>query len=285
MPESARDSAMPAAASGTSTPASSAKPSPTSSSSRTSEHSRAEASKLSCRTSIDWATRHVEVCLQPEIRTDMACPMSVLLMSDRGSGSWPTPTKSDYGSSQNGAARSKPSGGTPSISTRVRGWPTPVKIDAKDPEHPDPDERRQTMTDRVRARGWPTPVKGDWKDSARHTTTTGIMHPGTMMTDAVRLHRALLPTGHRDPTPTTHDGPSGSNATLVANPQFIEALQGAPAGWTDGDVKLESLAWEIRSLSQRPTGPSEDSSSLEDSLACGDLDEDEDDDDEEGGTR
>lgn len=156
----------------------------------------------------------------------------------------------------------------------TRSWPTPIRADAQGgatPQTGDHPRGRRIIND---VRGWPTPVKGDWKDSARHTTTTGVMHPGTMMTDAVRLHGASLPTGHQDPTQPIHDGPSGSNATLVANPQFIEALQGAPAGWTDGPVKLESLAWEIRSLSQRHTGPSEASSNPEDSSDSGVEEED-----------
>lgn len=186
--------------------------------------------------------------------------------------SWPTPIRSDEtGGPTNQDAESHRRGRK--LSNEIRGWPTPLKMDAKDASHQDPDERRRTMTDVVRARGWPTPVKGDWKDSARHTTTTGVMHPGTMMTDAVRLHGASLPTGPQDPIPPIQDGPPGSSATLVANPRFIEALQGAPAGWTDGPVKPESLAWEIRSLSQPRTGPSEDSSSPEDNLGCGPDDE------------
>ena len=33
---------------------------------------------------------------------------------------------------------------------------------------------------------WPTAVVGDSRSSARHTTSTGIMHSGTMLTDAIR---------------------------------------------------------------------------------------------------
>src|SRR5262245_45554707 len=36
---------------------------------------------------------------------------------------------------------------------------------------------------------WPTITESDSRSSARHTTTTGVMHPGPMLTDAVRLWR------------------------------------------------------------------------------------------------
>jgi hypothetical protein len=42
---------------------------------------------------------------------------------------------------------------------------------------------------------WPTATDADSRSSARHTTTTGVMHPSTMLTDAVRAW----------PTPTTVD--------------------------------------------------------------------------------
>lgn len=35
-------------------------------------------------------------------------------------------------------------------------------------------------------RDWPTPVKQDGNSSARHSTSTGVMHPGTTLTDSIR---------------------------------------------------------------------------------------------------
>ena len=35
--------------------------------------------------------------------------------------------------------------------------------------------------------GWPTPIESDSRDGARHTTTTGISHSGTSLTDAIRM--------------------------------------------------------------------------------------------------
>lgn len=109
------------------------------------------------------------------------------------------PTKRDYGSSQNGSNASRPSAGTPSISTGVKTWPTPTKTDA-------------------------------W-DSARHTTTTGIMHPGTMSLDAVRDFYSSEPTGHPAPIPTIRDGTNGSSEPPVVNPEFVARLMGLPQDW------------------------------------------------------
>lgn len=78
---------------------------------------------------------------------------------------------------------------------------------------------------------WPTIATSDSRSSARHSTTTGIMHPGTMLTDAIRSwmtpgatdHKGSTRPGHRQlaeqvahgghPIPTTPtDGPSSSTA-------------------------------------------------------------------------
>ena len=110
-------------------------------------------------------------------------------------GMYPTPTASRYGSSQNGingkgGEKERPSAGTPSLAT----W----------------------------AQRWPTPAVSDSRSSGRHTTTTGVMHPGTSLTDAMR--------SHLDQT-TPQDGDDGS-PRAVLNPAFLEALLGIPTGWT-----------------------------------------------------
>lgn len=69
---------------------------------------------------------------------------------------------------------------------------------------------------------WPTPVTTDGRSAGRHTTTTGIMKPGTSLTDALRLlvfHQRRW------------DGASRPRPTI--NPRFSEALLGFPIGWTD----------------------------------------------------
>ena len=56
---------------------------------------------------------------------------------------------------------------------------------------------------------WPTPNTKDSASAARHTTTTGIMHPGTTLTDAIRL----WPTPHQNCTtgPGTEGRDGGEN--------------------------------------------------------------------------
>jgi hypothetical protein len=109
---------------------------------------------------------------------------------------WPTATASRCGSSQDGQNASRPSAGTASLDTLGKNWPTPVKTDAK--------------------------------DAARGTTTTGVMHPGETLTDAIRVwctrHRLTM----------RKAGQNGSG-TAVLNPEFVEALMGLPMGWTHVD--------------------------------------------------
>lgn len=102
---------------------------------------------------------------------------------------------------------------------------------------------------------WPTPVTTDSKAAARGTTTTGVMHSGTTLTDAIRLW----------PTPTASEYGSSNNgspgdgrekfatagkASLstearreggTLNPAWVEALMGFPLGWTDGPADPDTL--------------------------------------------
>jgi hypothetical protein len=90
-----------------------------------------------------------------------------LTVASDGGALLPTPTKSDYGSSQNGSNRTRPSAGTLSLSTRAkRGvMPTPAKI-------------------------WPTPTKTDSRlgGGRQMSASKGRAHAGTSLTDAVREH-------------------------------------------------------------------------------------------------
>ena len=113
-----------------------------------------------------------------------------------GSSFWPTATAASYGSSQNGSNASRPSGGTPSLHTLASMWPTPVTTDAK--------------------------------DAARGTTSTGVMHPGTTLTDAIRAWCSR----HRQ---TMGEHGSSGSGPAVLHPEFVEALMGLPLGWTHVD--------------------------------------------------
>lgn len=125
---------------------------------------------------------------------------------------------------------SKPSAGTPSLETWARGlWPTPVATDA-----------------------------ADAADAARGTTTTGVMHPGTTLVDAMRswhsptsrdwkgagpvgkrarygdlpMQALAFPSGRPDQEtqpPGNESQPSG----LTLSPRFVEWLMGFRPGWTE----------------------------------------------------
>jgi hypothetical protein len=106
---------------------------------------------------------------------------------------------------------------------------------------------------------WPTPTKTDAWDSARHTTTTGIMHPGTMSLDAVREFYSTSPTGPQDPNQPICDGPTGSPETPVVNPAFVARLMGMPQDWLSSvpipdevvEAAYEKLRKEKRSEAER----------------------------------
>jgi len=53
----------------------------------------------------------------------------------------------------------------------------------------------------------PTPVTSDARDSARHSTDTGVMHPGTSLTDALRLLPTPQARDHKGAANTGRDRP------------------------------------------------------------------------------
>lgn len=111
------------------------------------------------------------------------------------------------------------------------------------------------------ARGlWPTAVVQDAKSAARHTTKTDVMHPGTMLLDAVRAW-GDFPTPSATEYGSSQNGingkggaferPSAGTPSLstaarkgalpggakgVLNPFFVEALMGWPLGWSDPET-------------------------------------------------
>jgi hypothetical protein len=82
---------------------------------------------------------------------------------------------------------------------------------------------------------WPTATTTDAASAARHTTTTGIMHTGTMLTDAMRIFLAETQ-GDLDPDSRRYHATkkAGADTTMqaVLSPLFVEALMGYPTGWT-----------------------------------------------------
>ncbi len=89
-------------------------------------------------------------------------------------------------------------------------------------------------SDAIASSCWPAPVKSDARSSGRHTTSTGVMHPGTSLTDAVR---AVL---RQDPAISPHCEP-GLPSTVVLNPDFVEILLSFPRGWSASDPSAIQL--------------------------------------------
>jgi len=103
--------------------------------------------------------------------------------------------------------------------------------------------RRAPRTDAPGSSSWPTPAVSDCRSSGRHTTTTGVMHPGTSLTDAMR--------SHQDPTaPRAGDDGQGP---MVLNPAFVEALMLGSAGIGH----TEYACWATGCVQHRPPSPSE----------------------------
>jgi hypothetical protein len=142
--------------------------------------------------------------------------------------SLPTPSASEYGTSQNGingkgGAKERPSAGTPSLTTRARSGELEIE--------------------RLRRRGGqPTPTATDSKASgvAGNWTKASGRHAGATLTDVVARR---LDTSTRSPssqptcepdfeTSSTPEAPPATG-TPHLNPCFVEWMMGLPQGWTD----------------------------------------------------
>lgn len=83
---------------------------------------------------------------------------------------------------------------------------------------------------------WPTAVTTDASSAARHTTTTGVMQPGTMLTDAMRIFLVEIQVNLDPASRQLHvkkEPGKDSSMQAVLSPLFIEALMGYPTGWSD----------------------------------------------------
>lgn len=225
---------------------------------------------------------------------------------------WPTPTAMDAagfegkpdvgrtspnsGRTLTGAARdADPDGAscTPSA---------PIRTDATIPTTADSRETAATLPtdgDGIRRSMslWPTPQTTDANAAARHTTTTGIMHSGTTLTDATRAaeEEATEPPASNWLTPQSRDhkgisqkvakglytgglpdqlaglqdreklSTSGSlpasSPRPVLNPDWVESLMGFPIGWTD--VGVQSAASGSARSGTRSSRKSPNSSPIE----------------------
>ena len=192
-----------------------------------------------------------------------SAPLTVETGSTWSRGEYPTPSATDYGTSQNEGEvpHERPTAGTPSLSTWARSlapnpeqwptptasrsnqlsrshdrqgepllagqalksWPTPTKQDGSNHGSTSQQERNSKPLNALAA-SWPTPTAGDAEASgSRNANPDSEAHPGTSLTDAT------CRAGHQPPTTCTH----GGECKPALNPRFVEWLQGFPMGWTE----------------------------------------------------
>ena len=160
--------------------------------------------------------------------------------------SLPTPTASQYGSSQNGingkgGANERPSAGTPSLyQMAARGMlPTPLARDHKGATSEN--RNSPTMADLAKNGMLPTPVATDHKQSGTrgNWTKESGRNAGTTLTDA-----------------TCRPGGRASSEGLRLSPLFVEWMMGLPEGWTMPHGTSESICSETELSRKLPPEPS-----------------------------
>lgn len=205
---------------------------------------------------------------------------------------WPTPNCGDADRGSDATAKRE---GAPSLTGAVSLWPTPDTINRKSARaltastengrrsgggqsSPPGLEQAVELTAGIIPRElegienlppatralWPTPQTTDANSAARHTTTTGVMHPGTTLTDAMRAeagastwltpqsrdHKGISQkvakgqltgslcdqlSGLRDSGPPDPANPSTRGSRpVVLNPRWVACLMGFQADWLDG---------------------------------------------------
>lgn len=163
---------------------------------------------------------------------------------------WPTPTASDYGSSQNGingvgGANERPSAGTAILSTRARHWPTPRSSDGtKGAESAETVAARRAASgagsrnlvdEAVKPATWPTPQARDgdarrafpteataaerFEQGKRNLTDAAAMWPTPVASDgkgqtSSNRHTPSLPDRALWPTPTAGDAKASGSRNL-----------------------------------------------------------------------
>ena len=215
---------------------------------RTSQGSFLDPMDISDRFSKTWpssGTMRHEACYP---RPTLEPPTSE---SDSGSSPlYPTPTASQYGSSNNGQRSDGTTfkqAGKPSLESMARHpatWPTPQARDHKGVP------RQMALTHNARplneavavaeATRWPTPTAGDSKASGSRNLKGSKAHKGTSLTDAIVRGGS--------------DKPTGGHTTLATkkanglNPSWVEWLMGWPIGWTDCEpLEMDGYRWWLRS--------------------------------------
>lgn len=155
---------------------------------------------------------------------------------EKGFGSWPTPRAGERGQYQRDHGTKGKE--RPTLTGKVKGWPTPTTRDDRGPASNHLDLTRAVRTDgrtdgRTQLRHWPTPLK---------TEGSGGPQPPAK-------RRAG---GH---TPKLRDEVGGESIQLTKqgqlNPAWVEWLMGWPVGWTDlAPLEMDKfLLWQ-QSLSR-----------------------------------
>src|SRR3990167_3692440 len=129
---------------------------------------------------------------------------------------WPTPRASE---NENRTTHHSPSHADGSHGKTLAGgaslWLTPTTSDVRGEREPDGkrsgDRSDEAGLDRM-ATSWPTPNTRDAASAGRHTTETGVMHPGTTLTDAMRQWDAASAGRHTTETGVMHPGTIARNA-------------------------------------------------------------------------
>jgi len=141
-------------------------------------------------------------------RTSQGC---LLEGSTRFSGRWPA-----SGTMRSGKCYARPTSAPLTDARASSSWPTPNVPNGgrstREDTFTSTGKKRQVDLQHA-ARHWPTPQTTDAASAARHTTTTGVSHAGTTLTDAIRQW----------PTPRSEDSESsgrrhgrGTSDTLTA---------------------------------------------------------------------
>lgn len=138
---------------------------------------------------------------------------------------WPTPTASDYGSSQNGICAGKPSGGTPSLSTLARTtWATPMAHDGTGGAGTSIHRDLQREV-----KEWSTPIATDGNDAGggAKTTREAKEWPTPLAEDThAKMHGETRPSGGNPnlpmaaslwPTACTTDAASSGRASTTTD--------------------------------------------------------------------
>lgn len=146
-------------------------------------------------------------------------------------GEWPTPTAEPYGSNQGGSAGREGQPKRPSLEGAAREWPTPTARDWRSTQaSPETHGKNARPLSEVAGLDWPTPKEADGrsKGNAGDRKSPGL--------------DALARSGQLDAENLSTPGSRPGSL----NPDWVEALMGAPPGWTALPDETVSELWATR---------------------------------------